>query len=96
MKKQKLYFGGDDSHVESLEDHLRYAKDEGLSEIKLFEAIEYNESDYTWCIEAGMPVEKHQCKKSCCSSYASKSGRGVCNYRGQLYKRGELKTFSVE
>jgi len=54
------------------------------------EAIPDNDNkDFVWCSYYGEVTERQDCKKSMCSHYTSKSGRGVCSNRGKLYKHGE-------
>lgn len=97
MKTEKLYFKSvDDTICSSLESHLEDAKDEELKEITLIEAIPDNDNvDYIWCTHHGEVTERSDCKKSICSHYESKSGRGICKHRGHLYSHGEEVTFAV-
>lgn len=97
MEKDKLYFENEDSTFCSpLEGFIAGAKYEGLKEITLVEAIMDKETtDVIWCTQHGECVEKSDCKKSVCSYYESKSGRGVCYNRGQLYLHGEKVTFNI-
>jgi hypothetical protein len=97
MKKPTLYFKDiDDTLCQPLEGLLAEAKYDELKELKLVEAIpDNNTSDYIWCTYNGECVERFDCKKSLCSHYESKSGRGVCSNRGQLYFHGDEVTFKV-
>ena len=98
MQKEKLYFLNiDDTNCYPLSDRLNDAKIEGLEKITLVEAIIDNENpDYIWCGYQGEVTEREDCKKSICSYYESKSGRGVCKHRGNLYQHGEEIEFSVD
>lgn len=95
---EKLYFENTDSTFCSrLEEYLYDAKEDGLKEITLVEAIpDNNNPDFIWCIDAGECVERHMCKKSQCEGYTSKSGRGVCSNRGNLYQHGEEVKFNIK
>ena len=97
MSKEKLYFRSTDhTFCSSLESHFDDARDEELTEITLFEAIIDNDnSDYIWCSYQGEVGEREECKKSICSFYSSKSGRGVCEHRGKLFLHGEEVKFDV-
>lgn len=95
---KKLYFQDIGStFCYPLEDHLKEAKEEGLTSVMLVEAIpDDGTSGHIWCMHYGDTVEKHECKKADCSSYSSKSGRGVCENRGDLYLHGETVEFKVD
>lgn len=95
---KKLYFKSiDDTTCHSLESHLDDARDEELSEITLVEAIPDNDNpDFIWCTHYGEVAEKDQCKKTFCPHYSSKSGRGKCEHRGNLYSHGDEVTFKIE
>jgi hypothetical protein len=98
MAKEKLYFESiDDTSCYPLSDRLNDAKLEGLKKVTLVEAIPDNDNvDYIWCGHQGEVGERQECKKSICSYYESKSGRGVCRHRGNLYQHGEEVTFDVQ
>lgn len=97
MKKEQLYFSSiDDTHCYNLADGLNDAKIEGLEVITLIEAIPDNENpDYIFCSYYGEVGERQECRKSFCPHYASKSGRGKCSNKGNLYVHGEEVTFKV-
>ena len=88
-KKEKLYFTSiDDTFCVRLED---LNKDD-LEELnfELIEAIlDNNNPEYIWCTHFGEVRERYECKKSECYAYKSKSGRGKCLHRGNLYQYGE-------
>ncbi len=96
--KQKLYFRDiDDTNCYPLSDRLNDAKIEELTEITLIEAdTDKDNPDYVWCGLAGECAERQHCKKSYCWEYESKSGRGVCKHRGDLYTHGKEVKFKVE
>ena len=97
MKQKKLYFRDIDSEFcKSLESHFEDAKDEGLERINLTEAIiDKSNPNYIWCGHFAEIGEKEECAKSKCSFYSSKSGRGVCKHRGNLYEHGEEVEFDI-
>lgn len=97
MKTEKLYFKSvDDTICSSLESHLEDAIDEELKEITLIEAIPDNDNvNYIWCTHHGEVMERSDCKKSICSYYESKSGRGKCKNKGNFFMHGDEVTFKV-
>lgn len=97
MSKQKLYFKDSDEIIcTSIQSILEDAKEQNLTSITVFEAIPDNETkDFVWCTHYFQITEKSICKKSECSMYSSKSGRGVCKHRGKLYLHGKQVTFDV-
>ena len=97
MEIEKLYFENIDATMcMPLNIHIEDAKLEGLKSITLVEAIPDNvTTDYIWCTAHSEVSERSECKKSNCSAYSSKSGRGVCSNRGKLYLHGEEVTFNV-
>lgn len=96
MKDEKLYFKNEDStFCYSLQDHINEAKEELLDEIDLIEAIPAPNEDHVWCTYHGETIERNECKKSECSYYSSKSGRGVCEHRGSYFLHGEKVRFQV-
>src|SRR6476620_8403844 len=97
MKNEKLYFKSlDDEICSPLEIHLADAKWDDCKEITLIEAVPDNDNQHViWCQHFWACVERPQCTKSECEYYTSKSGRGVCQHRGQLYTHGEEVVFQV-
>lgn len=96
--KEKLYFRDVESTIcVNLQTHLEDAEDEELTEVTLFEAILDNHNvEHIFCGYMGEVTERQECKKAVCSHYESKSGRGVCKHRGDLYRFGKEITFKVE
>lgn len=79
-----------------LDDCISEAKEAGKDEFTLIEAIPDNDNPhYVWCTHYLEVVDRDQCRKSFCPHYESKSGRGVCQHRGNLYEPGEEVTFKV-
>ena len=96
-KGSELYFKDIYSEVcYPLGDHIAEAIDDELEEVTLVEAVpDFDNKDYIWCTSDGTCVERSECKKAYCTDYSSKSGRGVCENRGKLYRYGEEHTFKV-
>ena len=97
MKKQKLYFENDDSEIcYPLSYHIENAKDNGLKEIELFEAIpDTLNKDIVWCAEMETTGEKSECNKTC--PYYKKPVKGrICELRGKLMEWGEKVKFEVK
>ena len=97
MKKEKLYFENEDSEMcYPLGYHIEKAKEEGLKEIELFEAIpDTTNKDTIWCSELETTGEKSECNKTCPYYTAPEKGR-ICKRRGKLMEWGESFKFSVE
>lgn len=96
MKTEKLYFENEDANIcYPLQYHLERAKEEGLKEIELFEAIPSKEKDYIWCSELETIGEKSQCNKDCHYYKASVKSK-ICDFRGKLKDFGELVKFKVK
>lgn len=97
MAKEKMYFRTiDDNTCHSLQKHIDDAKDELLTKVVLIEAIpDKDTKDYVWCTHYENMEEKNQCRKSFCPAYSSKSGKGVCEHRGDLFTHGNEVTFDV-
>jgi hypothetical protein len=97
MAKEKLYFRSiDHTTCSSLESHFDDARDEELTKITLVEAVpDDGTNDIVWCTYYGECIDKSECKKTFCSYYSSKSGRGKCEHRGDLYLHGEEVKFDV-
>lgn len=94
MKKEKLYFKNENStNCYPLQDYLDEAKEDGLNEIELIEAVPAPKDEYVWCTYHGETIERAECKKSECSYYSSKSGMGICEHRGSYFLHGDKVTF---
>jgi hypothetical protein len=96
--KEQLYFRDEDSECAyPLSHFIEEAKEEGLKEITLIEAIPDNDNpDYVYCKLIGEVGDRSECCKNQCDSYESKPGRSVCVHRGRLCVFGEEKTFKIE
>ena len=95
MKTQKLYFENKDANIcYPLQFHLERAKEEGLKEIELFEAIPSSEKEYIWCSELETVGDKSECNKDC--PYYKVSGKSkICDFRGKLMNFGKQLKFKV-
>ena len=96
MSKKKLYFENKDAiFCYPLNYHIKNAKEEGLKEIELFEAVpDKLNKDIVWCMELETTGEKSECNKTC-PYYKSVNGR-ICDLRGKLMELGEKVKFNVE
>jgi hypothetical protein len=89
-KEQKLYFKDENSaHCYPLDYFIHDAKINEEKTITLLEAVPSDIDDFIWCTYYGEPIERNDCKKSQCSQYTSKSGRGKCANKGNLYNHGD-------
>lgn len=98
MKKEKMYFENEDcERCYPLSYHIENAKQEGLKQIELFEAIPNKDlcKEYVWCREFETSMEKYECNKTC--HYYLQPGKGrICQNRGKLMDFGDLVLFDVE
>lgn len=85
----KKYFTEEDSefcYEESFYQDLM--KEEGLTEIEVFEAERETGSDFFWCREYGAAFEKsdNACGVSECESYTPRNGKnGICKHNSYCY-----------
>jgi hypothetical protein len=93
----KYYFRTpDDDLCYKLSYHLSYAKEEGLKEIELYEAIKEDVPGYFFCRDVDAPAEDGDCGKKC-DGYTPKNGKsGMCRHRmNKFYAIGEKKIFNL-
>jgi hypothetical protein len=100
QKKQYYFHPNDETTCHDFEwllaDCIAEAKEAGEDEFTLIEAIPDNDNPhYVWCTHYSEVVERTDCKKSLCPHYESKSGRGVCQHRGNFFEHGKKVTFKV-
>lgn len=98
MKKEKSYFENEDSEVcYPLSYHIANAKEEGLKEIELIEAIVDKDSnkEYIWCSLIETSGDRSECKKSCCTDYETPEKGRICQHRGKLMDFGNSVKFDV-
>lgn len=94
----KFYFRTeDDQWCYSLKEHLADAKDEGLTEIELFEAVPENVDGMFLCRAVDEYAEEGYCGKLC-EKYAPKNGKsGMCKHKcNKFYAHGEKAVFKVK
>lgn len=97
MNRPKFYFReADDEMCYTLEYHLANAKDEGLEEIELFEAIPEKDHEMFWCRAVEEITGNGYCGRQC-EEYEPKNGKsGMCKHKGKTYTIGEKKLFKVK
>lgn len=97
MAKVKYYFRSTESEMcYSLDYHLAEAKDKGLKEIELFEAIPEKVDGMFWCNSVNEMSEDGNCGKQC-FEYKPKNGQsGMCQHKRNFWMPGEKKTFKVK
>lgn len=96
--KNKYYFRHQGSEVcYTLDYHLANAKEEGLSDVELCEAIPYRVNDIFWCKKHDVSGEDGFCGKGC-DDYSPKNGKsGMCRFKSStMYTHGEKKKFKVK
>jgi len=73
--KTKFYFRKEDDEMcYTLEYHIMEAKDEGLEEIELFEAVPDKLDGFFWCKAVSETTEDGFCGKQC-DDYEPKNGK---------------------
>lgn len=96
-RTSKYYFRTeDDERCYTLDYHLANAKDEGLTEIELFEAIPEKVDGVFWCRAADECAEEGYCGKQC-EEYEPKNGKsGMCRHKcNTFHTHGEKIVFRV-
>jgi len=97
--KKPLYFASEHELIPiALSAHIDQAKEDGIKELTLFEAIEdKDEKAFIMCGHNMQVNAKSECNKDMCPHYFSKykSGRGNCLYRDKLYKAGKEVKFEI-
>lgn len=77
--------------------HYYNAREEGLTEIELFEAIPDKADDFFWCrhySNIGLTQDK-LCGKNC-AGYAPRNGKtGICSHKTHCYIAGEKIKFAI-
>lgn len=94
----KFYFSSESDNVcYNLDELLLEAKEDGLKEIELEEAvIDKGQLDCYWCQNFCNTVEKLECSKKYCSGYQKPEKGNTCDFRGKLYYPGKKVKFNVE
>ena len=99
MKRQKSYFENEDSEIcYPLSYHIANAKEEGLEEIELIEAIPDKVfcNEYTWCSLVEAVGDKSECNKLNCADYEKPEKGRICQHRGKLMGFGNSVKFDVK
>ena len=70
-------------------------KDEGLTQLEVFEADPEKVAGYRWCKAVDELEEDAYCGQMC-KDYIPRNGRGGnCKFNGQLYMPGEKVTLTI-
>lgn len=92
MKRPKYYFRNiEDERCYQKEYHLSDAKDEGLTEIEVFEAEPDHSKDHFWCqaIDEACEKEDGTCGMDC-EDYEPRNGKsGICKYKSHCFTPGK-------
>jgi len=93
---EKLYFEDEDSTTPYSESYfLEQMKEDGITEMTVFEAILDKESDYIYCTDSNECYEKCECGNQC-ESYRSNNGEyNSCEFLGIYYEFGEEITIKI-
>lgn len=97
--KQLFFASQHELYPVELSVHIDQAKEDGIKEFTLFEAIEdKDEKTFIFCGFDLVVNQKNECNKDMCPHYLSKykSGRGACWYRDKLYKAGKEVKIEVK
>lgn len=96
MRSNKLYFLDESSNMcYPLDYHIERAKEEGLKEVELFEAVpDTFNKNMLWCLEFESMFEKSDCNKSCPYYKALKGTK--CDLLGSLLVCGEKVKFDID
>lgn len=94
---KKFYFTGNDSELcWELKFLLSQAKENGLSEIELIEAIPDKSKDYFFCKWIGDVSESGSCGYKC-DGYEPRNGKsGICKHKTFCYEKGGKVTFKIK
>jgi hypothetical protein len=97
MKRTKYYFRKEDSErCYTIDKHMDDAREEGLTEITLFEAKRQKLHDFIYCHAVDECGEKGECGK-CCGDYQPRNGKsGMCKNQGLLYEPSKEVKFKVQ
>lgn len=95
MRTPKMYFSGnDDEHCYPLAYHLSIAKDDGLTEIRLFEAEPETVPGMFWCTAVEDVSEEGNCGRECDFYNPRNLKSGICSYKHKkFYVKGKEVLF---
>lgn len=81
----------------TLDYHLTDAKEQGLTEIELFEAVPENNDKYFWCRAAEEIFEHEACGKSCIAYQPCNGKSGKCRFKqNTMFEHGKKVKFEVK
>jgi len=94
----KFYFQTEHSEMcYSLAYHLDNAKDEGLTEIELFEAVPMKDDKFFWCRAVDQIAEHGSCGKSCEEYDPCNRKSGKCRFKqNTMFEHGKKVKFQIK
>lgn len=90
-----LYFHPDGERCYPLSIHLSEAREDGLTEVELYEAVPAR-NDSFYCRAHQEVWEKGDCGKHCCEYSPCNGKSGRCRHMGKAYTIGEKRVFKVK
>lgn len=96
MAKEQLFFRDEDSTTcHSLGHHLVEAAAEGLTEVRLHEAVPDDSKDHFWCRAFGevLITEDADCGRGCSMYDPMNKISGKCSHKAKCHTWGEKRTF---
>jgi len=94
MKPKYYFLSENDERCYTLQHRMDEAKEQGLTEIELFEGVRDNHPEYVYCTKMEDIADKCSCNKSC--PYLKRTGGRFCDYRGKFYTPGKKVKFKVK
>jgi hypothetical protein len=93
----KFYFKTENSEMcYTLDYHLAKAKDEGLTEIELFEAVPIKDNNFFWCRAVDQIAEHGSCGKACFAYQPCNGKSGKCQFKqNTMFEAGKKVKFEI-
>lgn len=94
----KYYFLTENSEMcYTLDYHLADAKEQGLTEIELFEGVPVKDDEYFWCRADEQIFEHEACGKSCIAYQPCNGKSGKCRFKqNTMFEHGKKVKFEVK
>lgn len=81
----------------TLDYHLTDAKEQGLTEIELFEDVPVKDDDHFWCKERELHEEHGYCSKHCKEYQPCNGKSGKCRFKqNTMFEHGKKVKFEVK